>query len=332
MFCKNCGNQIADAAVVCPKCGVSVAGKSIAKATEQVPNHMVWAILTTIFCCLIGGIFSIVYALKVNTKLAQGDVAGARAASKTAKRWIVVNVVALPLISLLGIIIGAISPIVSSAMHSADAKACSMRGRNLFIGITQANAEREAAGLVSVWPRGYNDRTDDTDDVSGMTFDTSTEYFRELFDVNNYGQDSWAPYVNGLDISVLKLSEDSDFCDWIVAANVKDEYDDVIPVLISANVNPSALRKTFNGYDNTRIPFGSEVGRTKLPWCDDFVVVVRKGGAVQVFKRRNFTYSNLYNCHPFSAPELEYLDIEQRNDHSSSMPRQEYFDVEQYSY
>lgn len=101
MFCKNCGNQIADAAAVCPKCGVPVAGKSVAPATEQMPNHMVGAILTTIFCCLIGGIISIVYASKVNTKLAQGDIDGARAASKTAKLWIIINMVAAPLITLI---------------------------------------------------------------------------------------------------------------------------------------------------------------------------------------------------------------------------------------
>lgn len=93
MFCKNCGNQIADAAVVCPKCGVPVDGKSVAPAAEQVPNHMVGAILTAIFCCQIGGIVAIVYAAQVNSKLARGDVEGARAASKTAGTWIAVNLI-----------------------------------------------------------------------------------------------------------------------------------------------------------------------------------------------------------------------------------------------
>lgn len=107
MFCKNCGNQLADAAVVCPKCGVPVAGKSVASATEQVPNHLVGAILTTIFCCQIGGIVAIVYAAQVNTKLARGDVEGARAASKTANTWIIVNIITGVLIGILYAIIGA---------------------------------------------------------------------------------------------------------------------------------------------------------------------------------------------------------------------------------
>ena len=92
MFCANCGNEIVDAAVVCPKCGVPVVGKSIAPATEQVPSHMVGAILTTLFCCQIGGIVAIIYAAQVNTKLARGDIEGARAASKTASIWVAVNI------------------------------------------------------------------------------------------------------------------------------------------------------------------------------------------------------------------------------------------------
>ena len=92
MFCTNCGNQLADAAVVCPKCGVPVAGRTVVPATDNVPNHMVGAILTTIFCCQIGGIVAIIYAAQVSTKLASGDVEGARAASKTANTWIAVNI------------------------------------------------------------------------------------------------------------------------------------------------------------------------------------------------------------------------------------------------
>lgn len=310
MFCKNCGNQIADAAAVCPKCGVPIADKSGAPVTKQVPNHMIGAILTTIFCCLIGGIVSIVYASKVNTKLAQGDIDGARAASKTAKLWIIINMVAAPLIGLLCILPSALFPAVSSAMQSADSSAAAMRGRNLFVGIVQANTEREAAGLQSVWPNtaGSDGLSDDKEDIAGMPFRNSTDYFRALFDTASMGKDGWAPYV-AADISTLKLSKDSDFCDWIVAANIQDEFDDVIPVLISANVDPSVLKTSFNGYDDTPIPFGSKVGRTKLPWCDDFVIVVRKGGASQVFKRRDFTFSKLYNKQPFSAPGLKYLDV-----------------------
>lgn len=112
MFCKNCGNQIADAAVICPKCGVPVSDKSVAPATESVPNHMVGAILTAIFCCQIGGIVAIVYAAQVNSKLDRGDIEGAQAASKTARTWIIVNIITGligGLLYLLLVVVGALS-------------------------------------------------------------------------------------------------------------------------------------------------------------------------------------------------------------------------------
>jgi hypothetical protein len=52
-----------------------------------VPNYLVFAILTTVLCCLPAGIPAIVYAAQVNTKLQVGDLAGAQAASNNAKMW-----------------------------------------------------------------------------------------------------------------------------------------------------------------------------------------------------------------------------------------------------
>lgn len=54
---------------------------------EYVPNHLVWAILSTLFCCLPLGIVSIVYAAKVDGLRAAGDIAAARTASDKAKFW-----------------------------------------------------------------------------------------------------------------------------------------------------------------------------------------------------------------------------------------------------
>ena len=59
----------------------------------QVPNYLAWSIISTVLavclCCPLGflGIVAIVYSSQVNTKLAQGDVAGARRASDNAKTW-----------------------------------------------------------------------------------------------------------------------------------------------------------------------------------------------------------------------------------------------------
>ena len=51
------------------------------------PNYLVFAILTTIFCCQILGIVSIVYAAQVNSKWYAGDYQGAINSSRNAKLW-----------------------------------------------------------------------------------------------------------------------------------------------------------------------------------------------------------------------------------------------------
>lgn len=60
-------------------------------AQSQIPpkpdNYLVWAILTTLFCCLPFGIVSIVYASKVDSLYSSQDYFGAKAASDNAKKW-----------------------------------------------------------------------------------------------------------------------------------------------------------------------------------------------------------------------------------------------------
>jgi interferon-induced transmembrane protein len=59
----------------------------------QVPNYLVWAILVTLFCFLPTGIAAIVFAARVDSKLAAGDVAGAIEASNKAKMWTIISAV-----------------------------------------------------------------------------------------------------------------------------------------------------------------------------------------------------------------------------------------------
>jgi Interferon-induced transmembrane protein/zinc-ribbon domain len=98
MFCPQCGTNNADNAAVCVQCGrnllpggapvpLPVTGTVMPPAGTTVPNYLVFAILTTVFCCLPTGIAAIIYAAQVNGKLAIGDYAGAQAASNNAKIW-----------------------------------------------------------------------------------------------------------------------------------------------------------------------------------------------------------------------------------------------------
>lgn len=75
------------------------------------PNHLPWAIATTILCCLPAGVVSIVFAAQVNSKWQAGDHAGAMKASNNAKTWAIVSAV-------LGVIVGVIYFFVALASSS----------------------------------------------------------------------------------------------------------------------------------------------------------------------------------------------------------------------
>ena len=73
---------------------------------QQPPdNYLVWAILSTIFCCLPFGIVSIVYSTKVAGLWAQGQFAEAQAASANAKKWAIISAIAGPVIYAIFVVI-----------------------------------------------------------------------------------------------------------------------------------------------------------------------------------------------------------------------------------
>lgn len=111
MICTNCGHQNTTGATACEQCGAALPTQPPvppmsapppnpppqastpqynappAGTRAPIPNHLVWAILTTIFCCLPTGIVAIVFAAQVDGKAAAGDYDGAQKASDNAKLW-----------------------------------------------------------------------------------------------------------------------------------------------------------------------------------------------------------------------------------------------------
>ena len=117
-FCPNCGTQLDDSAVFCPNCGhrckldepaaspspevqqttpTTQQTTSSAQQTasrEQCPDsYLLFAILTTLFCCLPFGIVAIVKAASVSSKYQSGDYEGAVQASNDAKKWCKIAVI-----------------------------------------------------------------------------------------------------------------------------------------------------------------------------------------------------------------------------------------------
>ena len=53
----------------------------------NIPNNLVWAILSLIFCFPPTGIVAVVFAASVDSKIAMGDYAGARETARKSKMW-----------------------------------------------------------------------------------------------------------------------------------------------------------------------------------------------------------------------------------------------------
>jgi hypothetical protein len=105
MYCPKCGKDNPEGSSFCNSCGESFAVPAQSAAPLQaqgpvpardevphVPNHMAWAIIS-IFLCWPFAIAAIVNAVRVDDRLALGDVPGARVASERAKTWATVATV-----------------------------------------------------------------------------------------------------------------------------------------------------------------------------------------------------------------------------------------------
>ena len=69
------------------------------------PTNLVWAILSTILCCIPLGIVAIIYSVKVSQKYQQGDIEGAKHYSEVSAWWcigtIIGGIVLSPFVSLI---------------------------------------------------------------------------------------------------------------------------------------------------------------------------------------------------------------------------------------
>ncbi len=84
-------------------------GSREAKRAVPPPSNLVWAILTTILCCLPFGIVSIVYATKVETAFYNESEERSLYYSKQAEKWAIISAVASVVGAILYIIIVATS-------------------------------------------------------------------------------------------------------------------------------------------------------------------------------------------------------------------------------
>ncbi|MBQ1345935.1 MAG: type II secretion system protein [Kiritimatiellae bacterium] len=213
----------------------------------------------------------------------------------------------LVVIGILGILMGVLFPAISGAMARTKQTACKMNGKKLFDAITSAGLQHPDQDECALWPRTSDNKGGDDTDIVGKTYGTSTEYFKDLFDLENYGTQKWNSYLKGLaNVDVLygcgvpafqgKKIEPRNVM-WCVAQGVTSDIDEVVPVLVTRNGNIESLftTGTFAGTENTEVGIGKDNGgESNTPFGADSFIVVRKGGGVDVVESR---YSKLYQIY-----------------------------------
>lgn len=180
----------------------------------------------------------------------------------------------------------ALKSTVESAADEAEAAQWSimaMKGRSLFVGITSLDRVCKNRGLPGVWP------------TSAQAFGSSTEYFRSLLKMLKDNRSDLPSDIRDSDWEDLVFGSDGK-ARWSVATGVTDEMANIVPVLVSANVDPTSLILQPGQHDAK--------GRSKgLRFEGERLSCVHKGGAAMVVKRDYATHEIVYREQSFTIPE-----------------------------
>lgn len=91
MKCENCGTENRDEAVTCAICRAPLI-TPVNNEIKYVPNYVLPSLVILILFSPIGGIISLIYALKANQLAREGKFELALRKAKIAKIWLIISV------------------------------------------------------------------------------------------------------------------------------------------------------------------------------------------------------------------------------------------------
>lgn len=225
----------------------------------------------------------------------------------------------LVVIGILGILMGALIPAISGAQLTANMTAMAMSGKNLFNGITAANLDRSSRGS-SLWPKKNTATTDDgSGDIGEKKWNNADDYFDALFDMENYGTSDWDKWV---DVDIKHVSGPGvpsykggktlkGSVAWKIATDITDEMPDVLPILVSRNLDTQKFAtsgETPTATDSQRLQMGKDFAQ---PFGNKACVIIHKGGNSSTHKSRYATLADIYEKQTVSLAsgvQISYLE------------------------
>ena len=225
----------------------------------------------------------------------------------------------LVVIGILGILMASLFPAITSAMLTAQANALANNGRNLFMGITQANIDRETHGRESVWPKNKSDAADSGtgDDIADKKYSSSADdYFEDLFDMENYGTTDCSPFVevdikflSGAGVPAYKGNKSLKGCiAWKIVTDLTDDMADVIPVLVSRNLSTDTFAKSSTTDTLSQTKQLEQDSSFTQPFGKKASVIIHKGGAASVYKGRYQSLADIYEKQTITFSDNAQID------------------------
>lgn len=229
----------------------------------------------------------------------------------------------LVVIGILGILMGVLIPNITGAVFKSNQQTMAIQGSNLIKGIMAGNIDRIAKGKPTLWPHrteadGLNSQ--DTDDIAGTPYGTSTEYFKALFDIQNQTSgDRWRPYID-VDVKYLwgcgvgaatpgNLQQNN--VAWTIVSGVTEEMDSKIPALVTRNMDTSQFAVSAEKNMSTKTTEVTLGGTYPQPFGKKGAVVVTKDGAAMSLAARDCRLKDIYQNAQINIPEgieLKYLE------------------------
>lgn len=201
-------------------------------------------------------------------------------------------------------------PACVNAISGANMTRVGTHGRDVYIAITGANEEREALEMPSLWPSDRPPLTNISGEVvEDLNFTNSTEYFMFINDHDNLETSEWSPLVAGFDYSKLSGNGTPAYSgkgllkaennNWTIAKNVHDDMHDIVPVIITRNVNASSLASsTYNPSWKKKLLFDQ---KWNTPFRNKGAVFIRKSGSMFKARSKYMTYRVVYNWEKFDV-------------------------------
>jgi len=174
---------------------------------------------------------------------------------------------------------------MGDSLAAANSLRIANNGKNIVFAIISGNTEREAVGESPLWP-GV------TADFSGATMNyaqapDAETYFTDL--VTRPCTENFLGWFHFAGAGVSAATSREDFLEgdrnvWNVVAGLDENASDATPFLFTRN-----LDITMDDLRNENVELRTRLDARMKPFGREFVVVVRKGGAMEVLKRRRLT-------------------------------------------